>query len=213
MSAAQKHVQLIERYIAARDTRSDINEHLPVLMDLAAQCESVVELGVRTVVSSWAFAAGLALNGKEEKRLVGVDLRGHPNVAQFAQAVAGLVQHEFWEGDDLKYDCDPVDMVFIDTFHHYRQMEAELEKYGPLARKWIVGHDCQSDRYTSEILRCPTEYDIHAVSRQTGWSVKDLAVGIWPAVTEFLEKHPEWILEHEYQNCNGLFILRRVENE
>lgn len=210
MSLAQKHIKVVERYVAARDTRSDINEHIETLMDLATQCTSIVELGVRSVVSSWAFAVGLMLNGSEEKKLVGVDLKGHPNVQAFGRAVEGLVQHEFWEGDDLAYSCDEVDMTFIDTFHHYRQMEAELEKFAPLTRKWIVGHDCQSDRFTSELVRCPTEYDIYAVSKQTGWSVKDLTVGIWPAVTEFLERHPEWVLEREYFNCNGLFVLKRV---
>lgn len=207
---AQQHINVIAGYLRARDTRSDINEHVETLMELATQCGSVVELGVRSVVSSWAFAVGLMLNGREEKKLVGVDLKSHPNVTHFGQAVQGLVQHEFWEGNDLEYPCAEVDMTFIDTFHHYRQMEAELEKFAPLTRKWIVGHDCQSDRFSSELVRCPTEYDIYAVSEQTGWSVKDLTVGIWPAVLEFLERHPEWVLEREYTNCNGLFILKRI---
>ena len=179
-------------------------------MELSSQCTSVVELGVRGVVSSWAFATGLMLNGKEEKKLVGVDLHSNASVARFSDAVRGLVEHEFWQGNDLDYPCGEVDMTFIDTFHHYKQMEAELEKFAPLTRKWIVGHDSQSDRFTSELVRCHTEYDIYAVSEQTGWSVKDLAVGIWPAVLEFLERHPEWILEREFVNCNGLFILKRV---
>ena len=33
---------------------SDINEHLPTLYNYATKCESVIELGVRGCVSSWA---------------------------------------------------------------------------------------------------------------------------------------------------------------
>ena len=38
-----------------RKKRSDINEHLPTLHDYASKCESVLELGVRGVISSYAF--------------------------------------------------------------------------------------------------------------------------------------------------------------
>ena len=41
------------------NTYSDINEHLPILLAYTKQCESVVECGVRTIVSSYAFASGL----------------------------------------------------------------------------------------------------------------------------------------------------------
>ena len=43
---------------------SDINEHLPTLFAYTTDCESVVELGVRGCVSSWAFLYGLLNNNK-----------------------------------------------------------------------------------------------------------------------------------------------------
>lgn len=38
---------------------SDINEHLPTLREYTLKCNSVVECGVRNIVSSFAFAVGL----------------------------------------------------------------------------------------------------------------------------------------------------------
>ena len=48
---------------------SDIMEHLPTLYKYATECESVLELGVRGCVSSWAFLKGLHDNEKERKYL------------------------------------------------------------------------------------------------------------------------------------------------
>ena len=210
MDKINRTINVISQYTRAATVHGDIHEHIPTLMRYASQCETIVECGVRSVVSSWAFATGLYFNSSETKRLYGVDLEYHPNIGAFRQAVADVIDYSFWEGNDLDFDCPQVDMTFIDSFHHYRQMEAELKKYAPLTTKWIIGHDCQSDRMSSELVRQPHMYDIYQVSKQTGWSVEDLTVGIWPAVMEFLETHPEWILKEEFTNNNGLFVLERV---
>ena len=46
---------------------SDINEHLPTLAKYAQECESIIELGVRGCISSWAFVFGLLNNNKKKK--------------------------------------------------------------------------------------------------------------------------------------------------
>ena len=47
---------MIEDYYQIQcDTASDINEHLPVLKEYAQKCETITEMGVRAVVSTWAF--------------------------------------------------------------------------------------------------------------------------------------------------------------
>ena len=48
----------------------DINEHLPTLYNYARECESVIELGVRRVISSYALAYGLMNNNKETKNIL-----------------------------------------------------------------------------------------------------------------------------------------------
>ena len=58
---------LIQHYSNHSNTPSDINQHLPTLAKYAADCESVIELGVRSCISSWAFCYGLVNNGKQTK--------------------------------------------------------------------------------------------------------------------------------------------------
>ena len=51
-------------------TDGDINEHLPTLCKYASECESIIELGVRGCISSWAFTRGLLHNDKSVKTLL-----------------------------------------------------------------------------------------------------------------------------------------------
>jgi hypothetical protein len=39
---------------------------------------------------------------------------------------------------------------------------------------------------------------------------KSTGKGLWPAITEFLESHPEWKLHKRYTNNNGITIIARV---
>ena len=42
---------------------SDINQHIPVIVQLAQECDHITEMGVRTVVSTWAWLAGAPKDG------------------------------------------------------------------------------------------------------------------------------------------------------
>ena len=57
-----------QRYQKLCKTFSDINEHLPTLKRYTQQCETVVEMGVRGIVSTWALLAG------KPKTLVSIDI-------------------------------------------------------------------------------------------------------------------------------------------
>ena len=50
-----------ERYELAQRTPSDINEHLATLRMYASRVGSIAEMGVRKVVSTWAFLLGLVV--------------------------------------------------------------------------------------------------------------------------------------------------------
>ena len=54
-----------QKYLQLCDTPSDINEHLPTLFEYTSKCSSVLELGVRGCVSSYAFASGLISEDNE----------------------------------------------------------------------------------------------------------------------------------------------------
>jgi hypothetical protein len=99
------------------------------------------------------------------------------------------------------------DMVFIDTWHVRAQMKRELEKFSPFCAKYIVMHDTTVDEFVGESVRAG--WNVQQQSSMTGFSIKEICEGIWPAISDFLESNKDWVLHERYYNNNGLTILRR----
>lgn len=172
------------------ESPSDINEHLPVLRDLASVCDHVTEMGVRYIVSSYAFLEGL----EKGKKLISIDIQ-HPkhfggDLDLFKiRASQKVIDFTFIQGDTLQIEIEPTDLLFIDTLHVYAQLKAELERHANKARKYIAFHDTT-----------------------TFGTIGDDGVdghGLWKAIEEFLQGHPEWKLLKRYENNNGLTVLHR----
>ena len=189
-------------------TWSDIWEHLPTLERYALECTHVTECGVRRGISSYAFANGLRRT--PNARLVQVDIEPLPESFQECARAEGL-DVVGYQMSDLECPMEETDLLFIDTWHVYGQMKRELARWHPHVRKYIAMHDTTVDRWMGETIRCGL--DGERQSRETGIPVPEIMRGIWPAVLEFLEAHPEWKLREEYTNCNGLTVLERVESK
>ena len=58
-----------------------------------------------------------------------------------------------------------------------------------------------------ETIRCGL--NILQQHKDSGIPVEEIVKGLWPAVEEFLQEHPEWTIERRYTNNNGLTILKR----
>jgi hypothetical protein len=186
--------------------RSDINEHLPVLYEYAKECSSVVECGVRTIVSSYAFALGL--KGRENKFYM-VDPGRSPDMTGFLDMCSAEgINAEFWNQSDLECPLVQTDLLFIDTWHVYGQLKRELARWHGSVNKYIIMHDTTIDAVHGETIRAgwnPFEQSTHF-----GFPVSEITKGLWPAIEEFLAEHPEWVLEKRLTNNNGLTILRRT---
>jgi len=196
------------RYLALANSPSDINEHLPTLRVLANQCQHICELGVRGVVSSWAFLTGLA-EQKEPSTLWMNDVQDC-NLEEIKAQKPPQVQLQFVLGSDLEVALPKeTDMTFIDTFHCYGQLRRELARFAPITRKFLVMHDTTIDAECGECVR--GHADVAQLMRETGWDRHDITTGLWPAILEFLERSPEWVLVHRYMNNNGLTVLARQE--
>ena len=50
----------------------DINEHLPIIAKYASECDTIVEMGVRFICSTWAFLKG------NPKKLTSIDIVSPP---------------------------------------------------------------------------------------------------------------------------------------
>ena len=200
-------MEIRNRYLTASATPSDINEHLPVLLEYTKKCSSVVECGVRDIVSSWAFAYGLM--GVEGNSYTLVDPYRSGSMASFLVTcrLAG-VNAEFVNQSDLECPLVKTDLLFIDTWHVYGQLKRELARWNGLVAKYIILHDTTVDGEAGETIR--VGWNAMEQSAKSGIPVAEINRGLWPAVTEFLAAHPEWTLERRLTNNNGLTILSRI---
>lgn len=196
-----------QKYKQRCTTPSDINEHLPVLRDYASKCTHITETGVRTAVSSYAFASGLL--GKPNNKLIQIDLNNHANIQQFlAECKAENINAIFYEQSDLKCPLEPTELLFIDTWHVYGHLKRELDRWNSQVSKYIILHDTTVDGIYGETIR--NGWNACQQSKDTGIPVHEINKGLWPAVEEFLASHPEWTLEKRLTNNNGLTILCRA---
>ena len=51
------------------------------------------------------------------------------------------MDYKFIEGDDLVLGFEETDFMFIDTWHAYKHLTAELKVLPKYVRKWIGFHD------------------------------------------------------------------------
>lgn len=188
-----------------RDYGSDINEHLDVLRNAAACVDTVVEMGVRSGVSSVGFAAGLY--DVPGKWIHGVDLEPKPKIYEDLQSSFGL-DVRFTQGNVLSIAPIPCDLLFIDTFHVYGQLKRELAHHADSTLHAIVLHDTTVDAEAGEAIR--NGWNADELAAKTGMKVAEITKGLWPAVVEFLEAQKDtWRLCRRYVNNNGLTVLVR----
>lgn len=170
-----------EKYNQLCATPSDIFEHLPTIKRYASECEFIVELGVRSIVSTWALLAG------KPKQLISVDIT-HPNdyggnIMEVYDATADAgIAFDFVQKSSLEIDLPDIDLLFIDTLHEYSQLSQELKKHQPFVNKYIIMHD-------------------------TNLAGDE---GMKRAVNEFLDANPQWEIAEYFLNNNGLTVLKRV---
>jgi cephalosporin hydroxylase len=174
---------LFERY---RDTPSDISGHLQYMHDLCIELEAtqVVELGVRTGVSTAAFLTAMETNG-------GVVWSADINPPRVDPEIADHPCWQFVWGDDLELvdEAPEADIVFIDTSHAYGHTLLELDAYAPKARKVILLHDTQLEQPEGLLDQPPFP--------------------VRKACLEWLDRNPGWAWE-EFTHCFGLGVMRRT---
>jgi hypothetical protein len=188
--------------------KSDINEHLQIIYEHAKKCESIIELGVRGCVSSWAFIYGLLNNNSNIKKILLNDLHSC-DINELLYTTKDLdieVKYE-WKNDLDLVIKENVDLVFIDTWHVYGQLKRELNKFSVITNKYIIMHDTTIDEIYGELIRCGG--DAIKESNITGIPVEEINCGLQKAIDEFLLTNTEWKLKKKYINNNGLTILAR----
>lgn len=172
-------------YQNAKNTPSDINENLYELYELSKECESVIEMGVRTGVSTRAF---LNTNVK----LTSFDIILDPKVQSLFDIARKMGKDvQYIQKNVLNLEIENTDLLFIDTFHVYSQLKQELNLHGNKANKYIVFHDTNTFGLRGE-------------------DKKDNK-GLLSAIIEFIIENPHWRFHKYKTNNNGLTVLKRVD--
>lgn len=185
---------------------SDINEHLPLLRKLSSECSSVVEIGIRSIVSTWGVLQGLSESPLKNRSYLGIDIDAPPEeLLGLAKSLAegNGIDFSFCQANDMDIDLEPTDLLFIDTLHTYCHLTYELEKFAPHVRKYIAMHD------TSEPWGNIDDYGYHGDYSEYPAHFDKTKRGLWPAVVDFLHRHPEWSLQRRHLNNHGFTILKR----
>lgn len=166
---------------------SDINEHLPTLHDLAVKlgAKTIIELGVRTGVSSVAWLTALQQTG------------GHLWCVDVAPAPPMVTSHQqctFVSGEDLSADVldqlpEQADIVFVDTDHRYDLTKAEIETYSARVRPGgcMVFHDVAVETF-----------EHHPPGTEPPFPVRK-------AIDEWAER--DGLQVDRYENNNGLAVV------
>lgn len=202
--------ELIEKYEWHCTHPSDIVEHIPVLRNLAREAVSFTEIGLRDMNSTWGILLGLAESGYPAPRYIGIDIE-HPPTAIFdtAERLAkdNNIDFKFIQANDMDIDTiEETDVLFIDSMHTYCHLTYELEKFSGKARKFIAMHDTDDpwgfiddfQQYHGDKSEYPSEIDRNKA-------------GLWQAVVDFLDHHPEWSLYEKRTNNHGFTVLKRVD--
>jgi hypothetical protein len=175
------------------NTPSDINEHLKIMHDYANECSHITEMGVRDIVSSWAWLEA------HPRKLVLYDFADPPaNRLEQLQEYARIneIDLTFIKADVLEVDIEETDLLFIDTAHHYDQLKRELELHAPNTKKYIILHDTEFFKDFGADSK-GNEYDANGIRYK----------GLWPAIEEFLSNNTDWTIKERMTNNWGLTIL------
>ena len=163
---------------------SDIFQHLPTLRKYAEQSDRIIELGVRSIVSTWAFLIGMhkwmiSLDIKHPSKYLDYDPNGCNLELVYEIAKENGIYFEFIEGDSVTTELPVCDLMFFDTLHTREQLTKEVVAHSGSVQKYMIFHDTVS--YENELM----------------------------PVIRMVEDTGNWHIEETYLNNNGLIIMKR----
>lgn len=188
-----------EKFEILRNKPSDINEHFDTLRRYASDSETICEMGVRAIISTWALLAG------KPKKLISLDFQDPQifgaNIEEVYEACQEYgIEFQFQLANTLEYNLEPCDLLLIDTWHDFLQLKMELYRHHSKVKKFIILHDTNSFGFRNEDF-----YELYDQGRPES----NLPKGLVPAVDEFINNNPEWFIYERFAHNNGVTVLKR----
>ncbi len=178
----QHKVDYENEYRQACLSASDMQEHISWISELTLECNHATELGVGSAQSTRGFL-------RQDIEMHSYDIHIYPETqTYFDAAKAGGRNVTLHVEDTRTTTIAPTDIMLVDSYHSYEQVKIELDLHASKVRKYILFHDTT----------------LFGDVGQGGEK------GVWPAVEEFLDTHPEWQLVERRTNCNGMTLIKRI---
>jgi len=156
--------------------------HLDTLRRYAAEGQHATEFGVASMVTTWAFLLACPA-------VVSYDVYPTERARLAWDWLQGSGRWEFRKGSTLEIEIAPTDLLFIDTWHTYKQLSAELARHAAKVRRYIALHDT----------------DLFGAAGEDGSEP-----GLMRAVEELVAGGRWKIVYHTPRAC-GLTVLERTE--
>jgi len=192
--------KLLKKYYEYINIVSDINEHLPTLYQYGKKCNSIIEMGVRSGVSTYALLAS------QPEIMTSYDINKHDAKIDEMIFLSKVydIKYKFIISDVLFIDIkENTDLLFIDTLHTYNQLYQELSLHASKIEKFIIMHDTTTYGYIDETI-----YNHASEKIKNQPKTKQ---GLIPAIEDFLnsKEGSNWFIKEKFDNNNGLIILER----
>lgn len=207
-------LQELDEIIIKSQERTVINDHLSSLFieSLRTNPKLIVELGVETGQSTFALERVARLCNS---KLVSVDLEDCSNACQWEDWI-------FIKKDDLEFskmfiswckknDIIPeIDILFIDTDHHYEQTIKEIRQWFPYLSKRakVFFHDSNAKpvyRRKDGSLGSAPDFERGVIR-----ALEEYLTGSFNEEEDFIALRNGWLIKH-WANCNGFTMLEKIE--
>jgi hypothetical protein len=194
------------------------NQHFSTFYHFGSKSRRIVEMGVWLGYSSWAWVAsapeylrcvdiGQQPGGEypeleQEAIASGIDYAfaiadtGHGILREINSKFGQNIKQRNFELDVPSsipfYEMDDnIDLLYIDTYHSYTHLKAELAIHAGKVNKYLVFHDTFTFGEKHEY---------------------DGDVGLNFAIREFLDANPNWQYLHKVDYGDGLTVLGNMNN-
>ena len=175
----------VEEFLAwTKEQPRDLDQHVDKIAELAAQCDTVIEVTHRreSTVALLPAKKVISFNAEQDDLLLRLQTL-YPNKL-----------HVFYRPIDKPIPRLPerADLLFIDTVHHADRLYYELKNYAPDVNRWIVMHDTQLHAEKGEQID----------GRDTP--------GLLPALRKFMQEYPEWSVLYHTDKQYGLTVIGKL---
>lgn len=158
----------------------DLNQHMPMLRELASECESVCEFSKRR-----ESAAVWIVSGTKKVELHNLELQDSDLRAAVEEA-KDRVSIKADNGNTLQInDIDDCDLLFFDSVHHADRLRTELSKFAASVSKFIVVRGTGNFGVTAE----------------------GGGEGLFAAMREFVFDNPQWFVYYHTSTQYGITVL------